>query len=53
VTNSLQNRLEEHRSGKGSEFVKKYGVNHLVYVESYKRAEEAISPREAAKALEA
>jgi putative endonuclease len=43
VTNSLQKRLEEHRSGKGSEFVKKYGVYRLVYIESYERAEEAIA----------
>jgi putative endonuclease len=43
VTNSLQKRLQEHRSGKGSEFVKKYGVHRLVYVESYERAEDAIA----------
>ncbi|MGX9426715.1 MULTISPECIES: GIY-YIG nuclease family protein [Bradyrhizobium] len=43
VTNSLQKRLDEHRNGKGSEFVKKYGVYRLVHVESYERAEEAIA----------
>ena len=43
VTNSLQKRLEEHRSGRGSKFVKAYGVLRLVYVESYDRAEEAIT----------
>jgi putative endonuclease len=43
VTNSLQRRIEEHRSGKGSSFVKKYQVFRLVYVESYERAEEAIT----------
>jgi putative endonuclease len=43
VTNSLQNRLEQHRNGKGSSFVKKYGVFRLVYGESYERAEEAIA----------
>ena len=43
VTNSVQKRLEQHRSGKGSLFVKKYGVYRLVYVESYDRAEDAIS----------
>ena len=41
VTNSLRKRLEEHRSGQGSEFVKAYGVYRLVYVESYDRADEA------------
>ena len=42
VTNSLQKRLEQHRAGIGSEFVKKYGVYRLVYVESYGRPYEAI-----------
>ncbi|BBO02088.1 putative GIY-YIG superfamily endonuclease [Bradyrhizobium ottawaense] len=39
VTNSLQKRLEQHRAGKGSEFVKRYGVHRLVYTESFERAE--------------
>jgi len=43
VTNSLQKRLEEHRMGKGSSFVKQYGVYRLVYVKTYERAEEAIA----------
>jgi len=43
ITNSLRKRLEQHRNGQGSEFVKKYGVFRLVYVESYERAEEAIA----------
>ena len=43
VTNSLQKRLDEHRSGKGSSFVRQYGVFRLVYVESYDRADEAIA----------
>jgi putative endonuclease len=43
VTNSLPKRLDEHRNGKGSEFVKAYGVHRLVYVETYERAEEAIA----------
>jgi len=30
VTNSLQKRLEEHRTGKGSSFVKAYGIHRLV-----------------------
>jgi putative endonuclease len=42
VTNSLQKRLEQHRAGIGSEFVKQYGVYRLVYVEAYERAYEAI-----------
>jgi putative endonuclease len=43
VTNSLPKRLEEHRNGHGSEFVKTYGVHRLVYVESYERVDEAIA----------
>jgi putative endonuclease len=43
VTHSLQKRLAEHRDGKGSSFVKTYGVYRLVYVESYERADEAIA----------
>ena len=42
VTNNLRVRLELHRSGKGSEFVRKYGVTRLVYVEEYSSPEEAI-----------
>jgi putative endonuclease len=37
VTNSLQTRLEQHRSGKGSEFVKAYDVHRLVYAETFER----------------
>ncbi len=42
VTNSLRARIEQHRAGRGSEFVKTYGVHRLVYVESYERIEDAI-----------
>lgn len=43
ITNSLQKRLEEHRSGKGSKFVKRYGVYRFVYTEAYERIEDAIT----------
>lgn len=42
VTNNVAARLELHRLGHGSKFVKRYGVHSLVYVESYAKAEEAI-----------
>ena len=42
VTNSVRRRLEEHRAGKGSLFVKTYGIHRLVYVETYERVDEAI-----------
>jgi len=34
VTNDLVRRIEEHKSGKGSAFTKKYNVNKLVLYES-------------------
>lgn len=42
VTNSIRGRLEQHRAGHGSEFVAKYNVHRLVYVESYESPNEAI-----------
>jgi putative endonuclease len=43
VTNDLRTRLEQHRSGRGSEFVKKYGVHRLVHVEAFASPQEAIA----------
>ena len=34
VTNNIQRRVLEHRSGKGGIFTKKYNVHKLVYYES-------------------
>jgi putative endonuclease len=42
VTNNLSYRLELHRTGRGSEFVRQYNVHRLVYVEPYNNAEDAI-----------
>jgi len=42
VTNDLRIRLERHRSGCGSEFVKKYGVYRLVHVETFASPQEVI-----------
>jgi putative endonuclease len=42
VTNDLRYRLEQHRNGLGSKFVRKYGVHRLVYIESYERVQDAI-----------
>jgi putative endonuclease len=43
VTNNLPTRLEQHRRGRGSAFVKKYGVHILVHVEEFASALEAIA----------
>src|SRR5882724_5567967 len=42
VCNDVRSRLELHRTGKGSQFVKKYGVTRLVYMEEYATPLEAI-----------
>lgn len=34
VTNNLQRRVLEHKSGEGSGFTKKYNVHKLIYYES-------------------
>jgi putative endonuclease len=43
VTNNLPFRLEQHRAGRGSKFVKQYGVLRLVHVEQYSSPLEAIA----------
>jgi putative endonuclease len=43
VTNDLRTRLEQHRLGRGSQFVRRYGVYRLVHVETFASPQEAIS----------
>ena len=43
VTNNLRTRLEQHRAGRGSQFVKQYGVHRLVHVEEFPSPQEAIA----------
>jgi putative endonuclease len=43
VTNNLENRVFEHRTGKGSIFAKKYRVTRLVYAEEYDNPTDAIA----------
>src|SRR5437868_12525717 len=42
VTSDLLSRTEQHRRGVGSTFVKKYGVQRLVYFEEYPLYTDAI-----------
>ena len=42
VCNDMSNRLTLHRNGRGSQFVKKYSVTRLVYMETYASPLEAI-----------
>jgi putative endonuclease len=43
VTNNLPTRLDQHRRGRGSEFVKKYAVHRLVHVEEFASPRDAIA----------
>jgi putative endonuclease len=43
VTNDLQRRVHEHRSGKGSVFTKKHRITRLVYDEAYNDVRDAIA----------
>ena len=43
VTNNLENRVHEHRSGKGSEFARKYRTTKLVYAEEFENPTDAIA----------
>ncbi|WP_151974026.1 GIY-YIG nuclease family protein [Erythrobacter sp. EC-HK427] len=49
VTATLAQRVTDHREGKGSKFVAKYGFNRLVYMEWHDRIEEAIAREKAIK----
>jgi putative endonuclease len=42
VTNNVRTRLEQHRAGRGSKFVKQYEVFRLVLVEEFSSPQEAI-----------
>jgi putative endonuclease len=43
ITNNVCTRLELHRAGRGSQFVKQYKVYRLVHVETFATALEAIA----------
>ena len=42
VTSNLLSRMKQHHKGTGSAFVKRYGVNHLVWFEEYPLYADAI-----------
>src|SRR2546427_1117510 len=50
ITNDLEKRAWEHRSGLGSKFVGRYGVSRLVYFEVFEDPYEAISREKQIKA---
>ncbi|CCD99166.1 hypothetical protein BRAS3809_2480024 [Bradyrhizobium sp. STM 3809] len=50
ITNSIRARLEQHRNGAGSDFVKKYNVFRLVYIETYAVAKKQSPARSSSSA---
>ena len=49
VTSNLAARINQHRKGEGSEFVKRYGLKRLVYAERHDRIIDAIKREKAVK----
>jgi putative endonuclease len=43
VTNNIFRRAEEHRAGDGSEFTARYGIDRLVYYETFRYINNAIT----------
>ena len=50
VTNNLENRVADHRAGKGGVFTSRYNVHTLVYAEEYQQVTEAIAREKEIKA---
>ena len=50
VTADLSARITQHRTGGGSQFCRRYGLDRLVLVEDYPSIEEAIAREKALKA---
>lgn len=49
VTNNLSRRIQQHKSGSGSQFTKKYNIHKLVYFEIFSDPENAIKREKAIK----
>ncbi|HWW57996.1 MAG TPA: GIY-YIG nuclease family protein [Sphingopyxis sp.] len=49
VTDNLSARISQHRTGTGSGFCKKWGLNRLVYAEPFDRIDEAVVRERALK----
>jgi putative endonuclease len=42
MTNNVERRFQEHRSGKGGSFTRSFGVDKLLYTEQYSSRREAL-----------
>ncbi|MEP6785633.1 MAG: GIY-YIG nuclease family protein [Sphingomonadales bacterium] len=49
VTADIAERMIAHRSGRGSSFVRKWGLHRLVLIEAHDRIEDAIAREKALK----
>jgi putative endonuclease len=49
VTGNLAQRMGQHRTGEGSKFAAKYGVDRLVHAEAFADINEAIAREKAVK----
>ncbi|MAK97931.1 MAG: excinuclease ABC subunit C [Citromicrobium sp.] len=49
VTADLATRIQQHSTGDGSDFVKRYGLTRLVHAEHHDRIEDAIAREKALK----
>jgi len=49
VTNNLARRIYEHKEGLAEGFTKRYGVNRLVYVETFPTVRQAIQREKSLK----
>ena len=50
VTNNIRRRVQEHQSGQGSFFTRRYNVKKLVYVEEYQDVNDALAREKQIKA---
>ncbi|WP_435202730.1 GIY-YIG nuclease family protein [Qipengyuania sp. 902] len=50
VTSDLPFRIQQHRTGKGSTFCRRYGLDRLVHEEEYEDITDAIAREKAMKA---
>ena len=50
VTSDLPFRIQQHRTGKGSTFCRRYGLDRLVHAEEYDDITDAIAREKAMKA---
>ena len=51
VTNDLKRRIDEHKSGKVPGYTAKYKINRLIYFESFKYINDALSTEKYLKGL--